>query len=127
MALAHIRAAARRNLHRAMQVPALYIPPGANAPIYEINVRVHDKLVKQGEIDGLDYTASTVIESVPQIVYLREDAEWPVARGGVFSIEPGRAYRVDHAMPPDGLTVTVRVLRLSASEAENLPLPGATA
>lgn len=124
MALAHIRAAARRSLHRAMQVPAIYIPPGANTPIYPIQVRVHNRIVRQGEIDGLDFTAATVLEDVPQIILLREDVDWPISRGGVFSVSPGEAYRVDHQMPPDPTTITVRVVRLGAAEAENLPLPG---
>jgi hypothetical protein len=44
-------------------------------------------------------------------------------RGGIVSVEPGEAYRIDTAHESDDLTVTMNVVKLSGADTNNLPLP----
>jgi len=44
-------------------------------------------------------------------------------RGGVVSVEPGEAYRIDHVYPVDLGFQTTRIVRLTAAEAQGLPVP----
>jgi len=109
----------RGDLHREMSVPAYYIPVPSADPV-ECDVRVWLKTEQMvGELPG--YQGAERAEPEDRI---RIDlAQVPAPRRlGVVSVEAGEAYRIDHLYPADLGYQTARVLRLSAAEAEDLPV-----
>jgi hypothetical protein len=116
-----IKRAARRDLHDELQVPALYLAPDQlGGPGLPVSVRVHDKSILQGDIDGGAYAERR--SSSLRIIMLVEQVASP-ARGAVISIEAGEAYAIDHSDDADDITITAYVTRLSAAEAAGLPVP----
>jgi len=115
-----LRRKARLSLHGAMKVPAIYIDPDdeSETPCF---VRVHHRTKAFGDMTGFDFAPAERVETVPEIVSLT--AEVSPSRGGVFSIATGEAYAVEVVMPPDDITETSQVTRLSASKAVGLPVP----
>ncbi len=115
---------ARRDLHNALLVPALYLlgdSPWVDPPL--IHVRLHVKFNDVGDLQGTNFHFATRQEVTPKIVFDLGEID-PVG-GAIISIEAGEAYRVDNLMPPDDQFVTAEVIRLSARQAQGLPVPGA--
>lgn len=115
-----IKSDARRAVHENMHLPALYIEPGF--PAKDITVRLHTKFLQLGDMKGTSFSFAEKEEVKPKIIFLVEEVPAPV-RNAIVSIAPGEAYRIDHTLKPDGLTVTAEVLRLSETEAALLPIP----
>jgi hypothetical protein len=114
---------ARVDLHREMSVDALYIPVPDADPV-DCTVRLWPKTDEmQGELSGLQ-GAATRAEPEDRIRF--DLSEFPAAlrRLAIVSVEAGEAYRIDHLYPADLGYQTARVLRLTAEEADDLPLPG---
>ena len=118
--LRDIKRTARGSLHREMAVPALYFPAPDVTPI-DCTVRTwlkSDDMTGNSDIDGAPQVAN------PEDRIRFDLAEVPtLRRGGVVSVEPGEAYRIDHLYPVDLGYQTARVLRLSAAEADGLAVP----
>jgi len=120
--LQQIRLQSRGNLHREMSVPALYIY-GTDDPL-TLQVRVHDKTSRTGDIPGLDTVE--MLDVSTRIRFWRDEIPQP-RRNAIISVAEGEAYRLGESFPHDGETVDVRVVRLDADEAEGLPLPSSCA
>ena len=120
MSFRDIKHRARRDLHRHMQVPALYVEPTTGAAI-PCNVRVHYKPVELGEPRSRASGYAQSEEIRPRIVCMLDQLD--PKRGGKFSVEPGEAYIVDHTEEQDGLTVTAVCAQISKADAAALPLP----
>lgn len=119
--LRDIKARSRRDLHQAMRVPALYFEfPGS--PGVEVNVRVHSDFQALGDMKGTNFHYAERKEFLPRIIFDATEVPKPT-RGAIVSMGGGEAYRVDHAMPPDGGFITAECAVLSRSEAERLPGP----
>jgi hypothetical protein len=114
--IAAIREEARRDLHREMSVPALYIVPETD-PL-EVSVRVHRFEAKS---DGAGDHAERR-DIAPRIIFLREELDMP-ARGATVSISRGVAYTLADAAVADGVTVTVAAALLPVARTTSLPLP----
>lgn len=123
MSLRAIKAQARRDLHEAMRVPALYLPewPGDPADAIPCHVRVHTRFEALGDMVGTSLGYAETRETTPKLIFWREEVE-PVG-GSVVSVEIGEAYRVSTVDPKDGLTITAFVAPLSAAESVGLPVP----
>lgn len=124
MSIRDIKRSARRDLHREMAVPALYLVPDGDgwlAPV-PCTVRLHTKFQALGDAKGTNFHYAEREEETPKAVLLRDDVSAPT-RGCVISVEAGEAYRIDHAAEPDDEFVTVTILRLAAEEAVGLPVP----
>lgn len=122
--LRDIKRKARRDLHREMSVPALYIavPGDAGVPI---TVRVHTKFDALG-MQGAESGLAVRRESKPKLLFMRDelaDAGIVLKRNAVVSVEPGEAYRLDNADAPDDITVTFFVTVLTSNDADGLPVP----
>lgn len=114
-----IKAKARRDLHQAMRVPALYILPGGVTPI-PVSVRVHTQFTEIGTLSFSQFAERQ--ETIPKIVFMRDEVDRPT-RNAIVSIDEGEAYRIDNVLPPDGISVTVEVVRLSEADTVDLPVP----
>jgi hypothetical protein len=117
-ALDAARQQARRDLHREMSVPALYIV-GTEDPV-DVTVRRQTRVAKTGDIEGLD-TAEISVETV-FLRFLIDELAQP-KRNAIVSVAEGEAYRIDHALAPHGVTIDAAVTRLDTAEATGLPLP----
>lgn len=122
-----IKRKARRDLHKAMSVPSLYVWK-ANEPKL-LHVRDHTKF-DVNRIEGARGTGQLVgqQEAVPSIVFMRDEIAAQAVtllKGGVISIERGEAYRLDNAEPPDDITVRWFVSQITdEAELASLPVPG---
>jgi hypothetical protein len=116
---------ARLDLHSEMAVAALYVLPVSDmeAEVTPCTVRVHENFRALGDQKGTSFQYAERYEVVPTAIMLRSEVECPV-RGGILSIEPNVAFRVDNVMPPDGDTVTVQVTRMTRpNDLNGLPVP----
>lgn len=120
MGIRDLRDRARASLHERLADPAVYVPP-SGAPV-PCSIRVHDRTRNFGDMTGFALPAER-IETVPEIVCLASEVA-PI-RGGIFSIAADEAYRVEIALPRDGITVKVQVTRLTQAQidAGSYPLP----
>jgi len=118
-----IKRKARRDLHRAFEVPAIYRAPGSTIWV-NCRVRVHDKIAPLGQVEGVNYIYAEREEAQPKIIFLA--SEVVPHRGGIVSVDVGEAYRVDHTEPRDNITISAPAYRLGESELAGLPTPNAT-
>ena len=113
---------ARRDLHNAMLVPALYLlgdEPWMTQKL--IHVRLHSKFDAVGDLQGTNFNYATRQEVTPKIRF--DLTEIDPVNGAIISIEAGEAYRVDNVQPPDDQFVTAEAIRLSEKQATGLPVP----
>lgn len=118
-----IKRKARRDLHSVMRVPALYIATPTDDPV-PVFVRVHQSFNALGDVKGTNLSYAERQEITPRIVLMRDEVDAPV-RDAVISVEAGEAYRIDHVLPADDISVTVEVIKMKTSETTGLPLPEA--
>lgn len=117
MDIRSIRRKARRDLHNALRVPAVYIPrQGAPALVH---IRDHTKFrtnVIEGVRAGFGQIADRQ-ESAPSIIFMRDELialGVTLLKGGVISVERNEAYRLDNAEAPDDITVKWFVTPITA-------------
>lgn len=123
MSIRDLKNRARAQLHDRMSDLAIYVPVGGGV-LVPCAVRVHHRQKAFGDMVGFDYAPAERMEISPEVVALA--AEVAPTRGGVFSIAPGIAYRVETPMPIDGLTITAQVTKVvDATLLASLPIPGA--
>ena len=121
MGLREIKTKARTSLHNAMRVPAAYYATPATAPVL-VNVRVHSKMVQQGDLKGTNLNYAEREEIAPKLVFDRSEVANP-PRNGLVIISATEGYRIGQTEPPDGITITAEVSRLSASDLAGKTLP----
>jgi hypothetical protein len=110
----------RRDVHQHMHVAALYIVEGAE-PL-PCTVRVHNKFLALGDMKGTSFDYAEREDITPKLILWREEIPQP-QRNAIISVEAGEAYQIDHIAPPDDLTITATVIRMSADDAAGLPVP----
>lgn len=120
MSIRDIKRKARRDLHQAMSVPALYIAYTGAEPV-PCTVRVHTHTAPVGQLAGFAGAAER-LETAPKLRFDRSEVAAP-ARTAIVSVEPGEAYRISNPHPADDAFVFADVTRLSAAEATGLPVP----
>lgn len=115
---------ARRKLHGNMSVPALYFMPDYDPVltlVKDCTVRVHDHMQALGDLKGTNFNYAEVEDNSPTIVFLRE--EITPKRGMIISVSKGVAYQIDTVKPPNGITVTASVSRITEKDAALFPVP----
>lgn len=113
----------RRDLHREMSVPALYIASTGVTPL-PCTVRPHDKQEAHGALAGSSVNGAAQIQDIaPRLIFMTDDAPAHIRRGAIVSVEAGEAYRIELVQPQHGVTITAEVVRLTAADAAGLPLP----
>lgn len=116
-----IKRRARRDLHRAMQVPALLHTSTVDRNPVEISVRVHTRYDALGDQKGTNFNAAEREDVAPQIIFWREGLP-ALRRGYIVSVEPGEAYFIDTLLPPDDQTITAHVTVLNATQLAQLDM-----
>lgn len=118
---------ARQKLHGYMHIDALYYaaPSGGDIPfIRQITCRVHDKFLRVGDLAGTNFHYAEIEENSPRAIFMRAEIDKP-KRGYILATLRGY-YRIDSIQPPDGITVTANLVRLT-NEADTeglIPLDG---
>ena len=128
MDIRSIRRKARRDLHNALRVPAVYVPKVGDPVV--VHVRDHTKF-RVNAIEGAVRSGNGQMvdrqEMAPSIIFMRDELATlgiTLLRGGIVSIERNEAYRLDNAEAPDDITVKWFVTAINnVSELTNLPLP----
>ena len=124
MSLRAIKAKARTDLHEAMKVRAYYLSSRGADPL-PVWVRVHTSFKALGDLKGTSFSYAETEAEVPALVCWRSEVE-PINKS-LVTISADEGYLVDHSMPADGLTITVKVARLTATQMIGLPYPPAEA
>ena len=122
MGLREIKTNARQALHAAMRVPASFYATPIAAPVL-IHVRVHTKMTEQGDLKGTNLNYAEREEVAPKLVFDRSEVALP-PRNGMVIISAEEGYRIGQAEPPDGITITAEVSRLSSADLAGKTLPG---
>jgi len=117
-----IKRAARRDLHRELQVAAYYYAV-TGAPTQTLcSIRLWIRNEHNLSMDGLPGAIHATLAE-DRIRFLLPEFSAPLRNNALVSIEPGEAYRIDHLYPADDEFQTARVTRLSAAEAAGLLTP----
>lgn len=104
---------ARQIVHSYMHVDALYYKRpmvGETPVIREITCRVHDKFLKVGDLAGTNFHYAEMEENSPRAIFMRAEIE--PERNYIIATLEG-FYRLDVVMPPDDISVTWKVVRLT--------------
>lgn len=102
---------ARRRLHYRLADPVLYIRNASSAP-EEVAVRIHLGFDAAGELRRAGFAETQ--EYDPKAVFLAEEIR-PVVNGMIITEDMG-AWRVTNTLPPDDITITAEIARLSRSQ-----------
>lgn len=114
-----VRRVARRQLHEALRLAAVYIAPDGTPSPTVIGVRLHGRTEPVGEIRAQGFAER--LEDVTRAIFWLEEVT--PERGAIISLLPGEAYEVEAIGPTDDQTVTAEVARLSKNQTEGLPVP----
>src|SRR5690606_35034308 len=87
---------------------------GSVGPIAEITVRVHDKFLRVGDLAGTNFHYAEVEENAPRAIFMRAIIE--PRRGYYLSTREG-VYHIESLQPPDDISVTANLSRLTEKEA----------
>ncbi|WP_312388166.1 hypothetical protein [Stutzerimonas nitrititolerans] len=112
MNIRELKRRARRQLHDRMSEPALYLADSSAAPV-GVTVRLHLSFNEVGEL--LRGGFSERQEITPRIIFLGSQVQ-PRHRGIVVTQDLG-AYLIENDLPPDDITVTAEVSKLSRNQA----------
>jgi len=102
---------ARVQLHERMSDPVIYIETPASEHV-GVLARLHLSFKEIGEL--LRGGFADRAEMTPSIVFMRQQAH-VVRQGVVVTCDMG-AYRIDQVYPPDDITVTAEVIKLTDSQ-----------
>ena len=110
-------AAAKRNarlaVHRQFAVSATYTAPGVGASPVQVEVRLHNRIARFGDLDREGY--GQVVEDINRIHFLQ--CEVTPATRGVIEFEDGRKFRIEIVEPPtDNVIVSCDVVPLTPTK-----------
>lgn len=109
---------ARRVVHETMQIQAMY--HGDAGVVTPVNVRLHTKFDAIGDDRSMGWAEMQVAR--PRIIFMIEDGVRP-KRNGIVFVQAGEAYSIDNVLPPDDITLTAEVTRMSTAQLIKAGLP----
>lgn len=121
MGLREIKARARRSLHKAMGVPAVYYETTATAPRL-VTVRLHSKYTQQGDLKGTNLSYAEKEEVAPKLLFMVDEVAMP-KRGGKVIISSTEGYTLGQTEPVDFISIKVDVIPLKKEEIALLKTP----
>lgn len=114
---------ARAVLHRDMGDGAVVfqwpVPQGSTLDLKRIKVRVHEKYLVQGDLEGAGYHAVELEDNAPVAVFWLE--EYRPVKGMCFLTEYGRGYIIETVKPEDDQTQNARVKELNERQMAGWP------
>lgn len=116
---------ARRVVHDTMAIPALHYAT-AGAVAVAIRVRLQTKFAQIGDDRSMGWAEREAVK--PRLIFMLSEmtsAGIVLNRNQIVYFEPGEAYNIDNLLPPDDITVTAEVTRLSRKQYQDAGLPAA--
>ena len=110
----------RQKFRHMADVALYFVDPAAANPKF-IHVCITDRFLMVGDLKGTNFNYAEIEVESPTIEFLREQVD-PVANAYV-SVKPGLVYQIDTVLPPEGISVTARALRVPAAKLRNFPTP----
>ncbi len=114
MSLRDIKKKSRRDLHNKMRVAANYYSNAAASPRL-IYVRVHSKVLLQGDLKGTNLNYAQTEELIPRIIFDRLEVLMP-PKNSLVVISADEGFKIGPTEPVDGDFVTAQASRMSAAE-----------
>lgn len=108
---------ARRQLHARMSEPVWFFASRDEAPV-AATVRFHLRFDQLGELLRGGFAEQQ--EAIPKLIFMEPLPR--LERLGMVVSEDMGVYRLDSVYPPDDITVTTEVVRLTDSQIEALGL-----
>lgn len=125
MSIADIQAAARRSLHDNMsRIASYYQADGTLVGL--AHIRVVENPIKTGDLAGTNLAYAEVQEVRTRLILDREELATlgvSISRNDFLVMSATRGYMLDNVLPPDGMTVSAEVTRMSNSELAGKTLP----
>lgn len=106
-----VKRKARNQLHQRLAEPALYLATPTDAPV-GVSVRLHLNFAALGELLRGGFGERE--ELTPRIIFMGTQIT-PVRNGIVVTQDLG-AYRIDNTMPPDDISITGEVVKLTNAQ-----------
>lgn len=107
--------AARRDLHRAMAEPVLYLKSRTDAPV-GVTVRLHLQFELIGDLENVRAGFGERREVTPSIVFLNDQGVEPRRDGYVVTKDMG-VYVVDNVAEPNDITTEAYVIKVEPATA----------
>lgn len=108
-----------------MAIPALHYAT-AGAAAVAIRVRLQTKFAQIGDDRSMGWAEREAVK--PRLIFMLSEmtsAGIVLNRNQIVYFEPGEAYNIDNLLPPDDITVTAEVTRLSRKQYQDAGLPAA--
>lgn len=106
-------------VHSTFGVPCVYVA-FIGAPPRRLNPEVQTKFVDSNlTSEGLGRGLGNVMDTVPRIVFSRDELAVPRVKGLVF-VGASEGYRINNIRPHDDTRITVEVVPLDAKELADL-------
>lgn len=99
--------AARRDLHKAMAEPVLYLKLRTDAPV-EVTCRLHLQFEKLGDLANVRAGFADRQEVTPSVIFLNKLGVIPARDAYIITKDMG-AYFVSNTLPPDDITTKAEV------------------
>lgn len=106
-----VKRKARTQLHQRLAEPALYLATPTDAPL-GVSVRLHLSFAALGELLRGGFGERE--ELTPRIIFM--GSQITPARNGIVVTEDMGAYRIDNTMPPDDISITGEVVKLTNAQ-----------
>jgi len=106
-----VKRKARNQLHQRLAEPALYLATPTDAPV-GVSVRLHLSFAALGELLRGGFGERE--ELTPRIIFM--GSQITPARNGIVVTQDLGAYRIDNTMPPDDISITGEVVKLTAAQ-----------
>ena len=107
--------AARRDLHRALAEPVLYLKTRTDAPV-EVTVRLHLQFELIGDLANVRAGFGERREVTPSIIFLNDQGVAPQRDAYVITRDMG-AYYIDNVDEPDDITTKAFVAKTEPESA----------
>lgn len=117
MSWREIKRDTKRIVHRTMQIPVTYVLDGSQTPA---KVRLHTKFDAIGDDRSMGW--AEIQATRPRVVFLLEDGIKP-SRGGIVFVQPGEAYYIENALPPDDIIMVAEVTKMTVAQLLQAGLP----
>lgn len=112
---AKIKTDARTRVHQTLRIKARCYPKEDVRNPIDVWLRVHSRLVLDGDLPESGLPFAQRVEVLPRLVFMA--AEHRPRVGNTYSLGDGTVYRVTRMEPIDGITITAIADRLKEADA----------
>ena len=117
-----IKREARAVVHDTMALAGQYYADVGVLPV-PVRARLSTRFTQIGDDRSMGWAEIEAVK--PRLIFMLSElpAGLTLARGAIFYLQPGEAYQIDNLLPPDDITVTAEVTRLSRKQYADAQLP----